>query len=87
GAGDPRVVEVGEVTDTRDPEPGDTFYYDSSFSDSSVWPEGIPNDGVPIEDVVTVSVALTVVYVILATAGLVFAVGCLLFNLLYRNRV
>ena len=49
--------------------------------------EGIPNDGVPIEDVVTVSVALTVVYVILATAGLVFAVGCLLFNLLYRNRV
>ena len=34
----------------------------------------------------TVSVALTVVYVILATAGLVFAVGCLLFNIIFRHR-
>ena len=49
--------------------------------------DGIPNDGIPIEEVVTVSVALTVVYVILAVAGLVFAMGCLLFNLLFRQRV
>ena len=34
----------------------------------------------------TVSVALTVVYVIFATAGLVFAVACLLFTLLFRQK-
>ena len=50
-------------------------------------PDGISNDGIPIEDVVTVSVGLTVVYVILAIAGLVFAVFCLLFNLLCKKRV
>ena len=50
-------------------------------------PDGIPNDGIPIEEVVTVSLALTVVYVILAVTGLLFAVGCLLFNLLYREKV
>ena len=48
--------------------------------------EGIPNDGIPVEEVVSVSVALTVVYVILATAGLVFAVVCILFNLLFRQK-
>ena len=48
--------------------------------------EGIPNDGIPVEEVVSVSVALTVVYVILATAGLVFAVVCILFNLFFRQK-
>ena len=38
------------------------------------------------EEVVSVSVALTVVYVILATAGLVFAVVCILFNLFFRQK-
>ena len=32
------------------------------------------------------SVALTVVYVIFATAGLVFAVLCLVFTLIFRKR-
>ena len=47
---------------------------------------GIPNDGIAIEEVVTVSLSLTVVYVILATAGIVFAVLCLSFNLLYKQK-
>ena len=34
----------------------------------------------------TVSVALTVLYVIFATAGLGFAVVCLLFTLLFRQK-
>ena len=37
-SGDPGVVAVGEVTDTRDPAAGDLFYYDTSFSDTAVWP-------------------------------------------------
>ena len=48
--------------------------------------EGIPNDGIPIEDVVTVSLGLTVLYVILATAGMAFSVVCLLFNLIFRQK-
>ena len=35
----------------------------------------------------TVSVALTVVYMVFAVAGVVFAVACLLFNLIFRERV
>ena len=48
--------------------------------------DGIPNDGIPIEEVVTVSVALTVVYATLATAGLVFAVVCLTFTFIFRHK-
>ena len=36
--------------------------------------DGIPNDGIPIKDMVTVHTGLTVVYVILTTAGGFFAV-------------
>ena len=50
------------------------------------FPDGVPNDGIPIEDVVTVSLDLTVVYVILAIAGMVFAVACLAFTLIFRER-
>ena len=48
--------------------------------------DGIPSDGIPIEEVVTVAVPLTVVYVILATAGLLFTVACLAFNFIFRER-
>ena len=48
--------------------------------------DGIPNDGVPIEKVVTVSVALTVVYVVFAVAGLVFTAVCLLFTIIFRDK-
>ena len=37
-SGDPRVVEVGEVTDTRDPAQGDLFYYGTTFTEAAVWP-------------------------------------------------
>ena len=48
--------------------------------------DGIPSDGIPIEEVVTVAVPLTVVYVILATAGLLFTFVCLAFNFVFRKR-
>ena len=49
-------------------------------------PDGIPNDGIPDEDIVTVHIGITVVYVTLATTGLVFAVVCLVFNLVFRQK-
>ena len=51
-----------------------------------LYPDGIPNDGKPIEEVVTVSLGLTVVYVIFATAGSMFAVACLTFTLIFRQK-
>ena len=47
---------------------------------------GIPNDGIPIQEVVTVSLGLTVVYMVLAVAGIAFAITSLSFNLLYRQK-
>ena len=51
-----------------------------------IFPDGDPNDGIPIEEVVTVSLGLTVVYMFLATAGIVFAVACLLFTIIFRKK-
>ena len=48
--------------------------------------DGIPNDGNPIPEVVTVALGLTVVYLILAVAGVVFATVCLVFTLVFRKR-
>ena len=49
-------------------------------------PDGVPIDGVPVEEVVTVSLGLTVLYVFLATAGIVFALVCFTFTLIFRNK-
>ena len=48
--------------------------------------DGHPIDGIPVEEVVTVSIGLTVMHVILATAGIVFALACLTFTLVFRNK-
>nr|CAA76688.1 metabotropic glutamate GABA-like receptor [Geodia cydonium] len=57
-----------------------------SHENPGMWPDGIPNDGIPIENVVTVSVPLTVVYVALAVGGLVFAIVCVFFTVIFRKR-
>lgn len=46
----------------------------------------IPYDGVPLEEVVTISIYITVVYSILAAAGILFAVVCLAFICTLRTR-
>ena len=63
-----------------------TSYLTAAFLTNALHPDGVPNDGVPIEDVMTVSVALTVVYAVFAAAGLAFAVVCIFFTLIFRNR-
>ena len=46
----------------------------------------IPYDGVPWEQVVSLHLSVTVIFSILATAGIAFAVACLTFNCMFRNR-
>lgn len=45
----------------------------------------IPYDGVAGEVIVTVHPAVTSVYMILACAGIAFAIACLIFNYIYRK--
>ena len=42
-------------------------------------------DGTPREVTVTISVAVTIIYVILSVIGLVLALTCLIFNLLFLD--
>ena len=39
-----------------------------------------------MEEVLSVHLSLTVIFSILATAGIAFAVACLIFNFMFRNR-
>ena len=45
-----------------------------------------PYDGVPTEEVVSVDLSLTVIFSVLATAGIAFGVVCLAFNFIFRNK-
>ena len=45
-----------------------------------------PYDGVPNEEVMPVHSSLTVIFSILAAAGIAFGVVCLAFNFIFRNR-
>ena len=48
--------------------------------------DGIPSDGIPVVKTVTLAIPLSVVYIFAATAGLVFAVACLVFNFIFREK-
>ena len=48
--------------------------------------DGVPYDGVPEDDIEKVHVSLTITFCLLSTMGIVFALSCMLFNYLYRDR-
>ena len=47
---------------------------------------GTPYDGRPVEVIGAVDISLTVIFVVLATAGIVLAIICLIFNFIFRER-
>lgn len=47
---------------------------------------GVPYDGVPGEDIQTAFIPLVIVIYLLAAAGILFAIACLAFNYIFRNR-
>ncbi len=54
---------------------------------NTLLPDGeIPYDGVPVEEIETVAVPLTVIYSFLSIAGIIFAIVCLIFNFVLRNK-
>ena len=48
--------------------------------------DGVPYDGVPIEKIVSLHVSLTVIFSILATSGIIFAVVCVVLNTHFRDK-
>ena len=52
----------------------------------SLCTDGIPHDGIPEEEIVTIHLSVTVIFILLSSAGVVFTVACLLFNFAFRNR-
>ena len=45
----------------------------------------VPYDGVAEKEIVSIHLALTVVYIFLACVGIGLAVACLIFNFKFRN--
>lgn len=47
---------------------------------------GVPHDGVKKEEIVSVHVSVTVIFILLASAGVIFTAVCLVFNFVFRKR-
>ena len=52
----------------------------------SINTDGVPHDGVPIEKTVTVHVSMTVIFSAASAIGIIFAIACVLFNFVQRNK-
>ena len=48
--------------------------------------DGVPPDGTPVKIINTFMKELVVIFDVIAIAGIVFAVICLLFNVIFRKR-
>lgn len=48
--------------------------------------DGIPNDGRTVQDIVTVSPAITAMYTTVGIIGIVFAITCSIFNFVFRKK-
>ena len=48
--------------------------------------DGVPYDGVPMESIVSLHVSLTVIFSVLATCGIVFALVCITLNTHFRDK-
>ena len=48
--------------------------------------DGIPSDGTPIVVLNTFYMAIYIIYDVFVIIGIIFAIVCLLFNIIFRNR-
>ena len=48
--------------------------------------DGVPYDGVPEDNVERIHTSVTVIFCLMSTAGIIFAISCMLFNYIYRDK-
>jgi gamma-aminobutyric acid type B receptor len=61
-----------------------SFFTNESIA--TLWPDGVPHDGTPREVTHYSLIPLTAVCYVYATVGIFFAIACLLFNVVFRNK-
>lgn len=77
------------VTIGRQPASDSTgsFQYEPREDDATVWTSmGVPMDGAPLSVTSTPLLPLLVLTYTYATGGIVFAVVCMIFNIVFRNK-
>lgn len=61
-------------------------HIDNQLNMKTYHSDGVPFDGIPTMRMETVSIILAVVVYTLVAAGVVFAMVCLIFNFIFRNK-
>ena len=78
----------GETGEEEEEEGGRglLFAYVGNESQESVWPDGVPPDGSPIEQMKHPLLVLVVIAYVMSGAVMVFAIICIAFNICFRNK-
>ena len=63
-----------------------SFVYINGENNATVWPGDIPWDGVPIIKINSPLLPLLVICYIYSSLGIVFALVCLIFNIVFRKK-
>ena len=63
-----------------------TLRYEEGESDATVWRQGVPPDGTPLQVEHYVITPVIVLVYLAALVGIVFATFCLIFNIIFRKR-
>ena len=63
-----------------------SFVYINGENSTTVWPGGIPWDGLPIIEINSPLLPLLVICYIYSSLGIFFALFCLIFNIIFRKK-
>ena len=80
------VLVREEVALIGDQEGNRSFRFLDGENNTTLWPGGVPLDGSPITVINFPRLSLTIICYIYAAAGIIVAIGCFVFNLVFRNR-
>ena len=62
------------------------FTYAQNESEASVWPNGVPSDGSPLEELKHPLLVLVIISYALSGTVILYAVMCLIFNICFRKK-
>ena len=79
------MFKIGYVP-VNTPDDNLYFYLDTGIDTEDIWQGDVPADGTPVTVLKYPLLPLMVTCYAFATAGILFAVVCLVFNIAFRNR-